>query len=360
MLPTKGYRIPAPSSASTDLQMAPSFIIYGANGYTGRLAADQAKSKGLKFEIAGRSKDKIAKLALALDVPYRIFDTTDAESAIDAALADSQVLLNCAGPFARTAKPLMQACIRNHAHYLDVSAELGTYGLAGTLDAEAKEAGIMLLPGCGGSVAVLGCLAGYAASRVAEPVGIDVALHVAGSMSRGSATSAAESVKTATGSLQRVDGRLVEVDQGAGGGGGGTSTFDFGDGRGSVDCFAVTLPDLITISKATGVANVRTFVNVSGNAFPSGDISSLPDGPSVQEREANPYHASVRVTGRDGTVVRAVLHTVNGYTFTPVASVETARRILSGVFQIGFSTPAAVFGNTFIENAVDGTKIVNL
>lgn len=165
--------------------MVPSIIIYGATGYTGRLATEQAKLKGLNSGVAGRSKDKLAELASALDVPYRIFNTTDPEDVIDVALKDSQVLLNCAGPFARTAEPLMRACIRNRAHYLDVSAELDTYDLAaGALDVEAKEAGIMLLPGCGGSVAVLGCLAGYAASRVAEPMSIDVALHVAGSMSR--------------------------------------------------------------------------------------------------------------------------------------------------------------------------------
>ncbi|RYP47754.1 hypothetical protein DL768_006222 [Monosporascus sp. mg162] len=266
-------------------------IIYGATGYTGRMAAEQAKLKGLDFEIAGRSKHKVSELASALEVPYHIFDTGDPD-AIDSALKGSRVFLNCAGPFSRTAEPLMRACVRNRAHYLDTSAELDTYLLAEELDQEAKEAGVMLLPGCGGSVAMLGCLVAYVVSRVVDPVSVDAALHVAGPVSRGSATSALESV---TGhALQRVRGQLVRIETGS------ASRFDFGDGRGSVECAAVTLPDLVTICKSTGVQDVKTFVNASNNVLSTDDSPSRPDGPSIQEREANPYHASVRVTGKEG------------------------------------------------------------
>ena len=175
---------------------------------------------------------------------------------------------------------------------LDVSAaELDTYALAAeeeTLDADARRADVMLMPGCGGSAAVLGCLAGRAVDRFAVGDGskagpgslvrsIDVALRVAGSMSRGSEASAAQSVMTA------------------------------------------------------------------GNAFPGGDVSSsLPDGPSSEERQANPYHAAVRVTGTNDIVRLAPLRTVNGYTYTPVAAVGAAKRALAGQFQTGFATPAAV------------------
>ena len=50
--------------------------------------------------------------------------------ATDAALSDITVVLNCAGPFMRTATPLMEAAIRTHTHYLDVAAELDSYHLA--------------------------------------------------------------------------------------------------------------------------------------------------------------------------------------------------------------------------------------
>lgn len=33
-------------------------LIYGATGYTGRMAAERAKALGLNFEIAGRTVDE--------------------------------------------------------------------------------------------------------------------------------------------------------------------------------------------------------------------------------------------------------------------------------------------------------------
>jgi short subunit dehydrogenase-like uncharacterized protein len=139
----------------------PTLMIYGASGYTGRLASEHAKSSNLDFIIAGRAADTIAHLASALQVPHRAFDLED-QDAIDIALAGIKVLLNCAGPFARTAEPLMDGCIRNSIHYLDISAELDTYLMAERKNEAAGKAGVMLLPGCGGSVTMLGCLAGYA------------------------------------------------------------------------------------------------------------------------------------------------------------------------------------------------------
>jgi short subunit dehydrogenase-like uncharacterized protein len=42
------------------------------------------------------------------------------------------------------------------------------------------------------------------------------------------------------------------------------------------------------------------------------------------------------------------LHTVNGYDFTPMASVEAARRALKGEARGGFQTPASLLGNAFV------------
>ncbi|KAK3297135.1 Saccharopine dehydrogenase-domain-containing protein [Chaetomium fimeti] len=331
----------------------PELMIYGCTGYTGRLVAEYAKSLGLGFILAGRSENGVRALAARFDARYRAFDLGD-ELLIDASLQDVSVLLNCAGPFARTAGPLMEACIRSGTHYLDVAAELDGYHLADELDRKAREAKVMLMPGCGGSVAMLGCLAGHALERVERPVSLDIALCVAGPMSRGSVVSAAES-SLATQCLERVWGALAQKqDAGA-----ATSAFDFDDGKGQVACFPVTLPDLITIWKATKVPNIRTFVHASGNALaalPTGDLTSLPDGPTAQERAASPYHACVVVTSEDRSVKRAVLHTVNGYTFTSQASVEAVKRVLAGEAAGGFQTPAGMFGARFVES-VAGTEI---
>lgn len=323
-------------------------MIYGATGYTGRLAAERAAASGLDLILGGRTTARLAAQADRLGVSHRAFDLDDGAAA-SAALADVAAVLNCAGPFTSTAEPLMRAAINSRTDYLDVAAELHSYHLADALDGEASAAGVMLLPGSGGSVAMLGCLAGYAIRRVAEPHSVRIALHVAGSMSRGSAISASENITTET--LQRVDGKLIARDPED------RREFDFG--WGPATCSATTLPDLITIWRATHVPNVETFVHVTGDAFPDGDLALLPDGPTAEHREANRYHAAVEVTGRDGTVVRSVLDTVNGYTFTPMAAAEAARRVLAGEHRPGFHTPAELFGNDFAETIAD-TRITDL
>ncbi|SDE53543.1 Uncharacterized conserved protein [Belnapia rosea] len=319
-------------------------MIYGATGYTGRMAAARARAAGLDLIVAGRDEARLAELGRSLGVEHRAF-ALDQDAPIDAALHDAAALLNCAGPFLRTADPLMRGAIRAGTHYLDIAAELDSYRLAEAYDAQARTAGVMLLPGSGGSVAMLGSLAGRAAERVGHPHTIRVALHVAGAMSRGSAISARENLTAEC--LEWIDGALQIREPGT------TRNFDFG--AGPVSCFAVTLPDLLTLRRALQAPNIGTFVHLSGNAFPTGDLDALPDGPSAEERDANRYQASVEVTGAGGETVRAILDTVNGYSFTPLAAVEAARRVLAGEARPGFQTPAGLFGNGFAESIADTT-----
>ncbi|MCV9961181.1 saccharopine dehydrogenase NADP-binding domain-containing protein [Pararhizobium sp. BT-229] len=321
-------------------------MIYGATGYTGRMAAEHAKAAGMPIVLAGRSEASLAKLAAELGVEYRVFGLGD-NAAIDHELGGISVLLNCAGPFMRTADALMKASIRNGVHYLDTAAELDSYRLGEALDDAAKAAGVMLMPGGGGSVAMLGSLAGHAVKRISNPRKIRIVLHVAGGLSRGSAVSAMENVTVET--LARVDGALVALPVD------GIQKFDFG--KGAVDCFPVTLPDLITIWRATGIRDIETFVHVTGDGFPQGDLSLLPDGPSEEERLANRYQAVVEVTDAQGQVARSLLDTVNGYTFTALAAAEAGRRVLAGETTPGFQTPAGLFGNGFAQTIADTTII---
>jgi short subunit dehydrogenase-like uncharacterized protein len=320
-------------------------MIYGG-GYTSRLICEQALHNNLDFVLAGRNTIAITALASTLKVQHRIF-CVDNITTMDAALDGIRVLINCAGPFAGTAKPLMDECIRQGVHYLDVSAEIETYITAEKLGEQASKAGVMLLPGSGGSVAMIGCLVGHALEGLGAPLSIDVVLRVAGSMSRGSATSAAEGMTA--GALQRRGGRLVPSEE-------ASKDFDFNDGKGGVACYAITLPDLVAMWKSHGVGDIRTFVHASDASFPTGDLSEMPDGPTAEERKMTPYVAAVEIKTADGSFRRAVLHTLNGYTFTAVASIEAAKRVLDSKFIVGFQTPVCVFGSDFVES-IPGTSM---
>lgn len=321
-------------------------MIYGASGYTGAMIARHALEAGLTIIIAGRDREKLASIASELKVAFRAFSLDDPDT-IDAALEDIDVLINCAGPFLYTARPLISAAIRQKVHYLDVAAELDSYQLAEIFDETAAAAGVMLLPGCGGSVAMLGCLAAHATARIKNPVRISLALHVTGTMSRGSAVSATENMSTDC--LLRRSGHLIKRES--------TELRNFDFGKGPQACFPVTLPDVITIWKATKIPDIETFVYVSGEGFPQGDLSDLPDGPTAQEREASRYQAVAEVVNADGDTLRMSLDTLNGYSFTALAAAEAGRRVLAGECLPGFQTPAGLFGKHFAETIAD-TRIM--
>ena len=324
-----------------------SILIYGATGYTGSMIASHAKASGLDIVLGGRDETKLASLADTLGVTCRVFQV-EGDAAI-LALSGVHVLLNCAGPFARTAEPLMRACIKAGVHYLDITAEIGVYRLAERLGGDAEAAGVMLLPGVGWDVVPTDCLAMQLASRVENPRSLRIALQVAGSMSRGSAISAGEIV--AAGVMARVAGELEPRPEA------GPESFDFG--QGVVPCAPLSFGDLVTAWRSTGIPDIAMFVNVTGDAFPEGDLASMPDGPSAQERAAQPARAVVEVTAADGAVLRSVIETVNGYSYTPLAAVEAARRVMGGFARPGFETPSRVFGPGFAET-IPGTRVIDL
>ncbi len=314
-------------------------MIYGATGYTGRMAATHAKQLGLNLVIAGRNAGHLASLAAELGASYRVF-TADASQ-----LEGIDVLLNFAGPFAQTAGALMRACIANGTDYLDITAEIKVYRLAEQLGAKTD---VMLLPGVGWDVVPTDCLAMHVASRVQQPQSLKIALQVPGSMSRGSALSVGEII--GAGVMARIDGQLVATPDAQ------PQHLDFGDGPAL--CAPLSFGDLVTAWHSSAIPNIAMFVHITGEAFPEGDLSLLPDGPTQAQRDAHRARAVAEVTGEDGTVARSVIETVNGYSYTPLAAVEAARRVLGGERQAGFQTPAKLFGVGFAQT-IAGTQITD-
>ncbi|ASV38124.1 hypothetical protein CI807_18705 [Pseudomonas sp. NS1(2017)] len=314
-------------------------MIYGATGYTGRMAAHHAKHLGLNLVLAGRNAERLASLAVELDAPYRVFTADTAQ------LEGIDVLLNFAGPFAQTAAALMRACIANGTDYLDITAEINVYRLAERLGAEAD---VMLLPGVGWDVVPTDCLAMHVASRVQQPQSIKIALQVPGAMSRGSAMSVSEIL--GAGVMARIEGELVATPDAQ------PQYLDFGDGPAL--CAPLSFGDLVTAWHSSAVPTIAMFVHITGEAFPEGDLSLLPDGPTQAQRDAHRARAVAEVIGIDGTVARSVIETINGYSYTPLAAVEAARRVLGGERRAGFETPAKLFGVGFAQT-IAGTQIID-
>src|SRR5689334_7920705 len=121
--------------------MAANFLLYGANGYTGKLIAQLATERGLRPVLAGRDRAGVEQLAKDLNLEHRVFSLEDSK-AMDEALSEVAVVLHCAGPFSRTSKPMADACLRTGTHYLDITGEATVIESLAARDEEAKRGGV--------------------------------------------------------------------------------------------------------------------------------------------------------------------------------------------------------------------------
>jgi short subunit dehydrogenase-like uncharacterized protein len=93
--------------------------------FTGSLAcnyvAKQYKGKGLKWCIAGRSREKLEKLAEANGNPSIYVAEADNEAALNLMCAKTKAVAACAGPFSRYGKKLVAACVNQGTDYCDIT-----------------------------------------------------------------------------------------------------------------------------------------------------------------------------------------------------------------------------------------------
>src|ERR1700689_1818628 len=108
------------------MSSTPTWMLYGAAGYTGTLIAQQALDQGHRPILAGRNAPALSALAGKLDLEYRVV-SVDEPTPLSAALADVDLMLNAAGPFLHTATPISEACLDAGVHYLDISNELQVF-----------------------------------------------------------------------------------------------------------------------------------------------------------------------------------------------------------------------------------------
>ncbi len=98
-------------------------VLFGATGYTGRLAARAMVDRGLAPVLAGRNRDALKALARELGgLSVRVADVADPVS-VRKIVRTGDVLVSTVGPFARYGKPALDAALAGKAHYLDSTGE---------------------------------------------------------------------------------------------------------------------------------------------------------------------------------------------------------------------------------------------
>ncbi|MDX1501063.1 MAG: saccharopine dehydrogenase NADP-binding domain-containing protein [Thermoanaerobaculia bacterium] len=340
------------------------WLVYGANGYTGELVAREAARRGLRPLLAGRREEPVARLAAELDLPHRIFALDDS-AALARGLGGVRTVLHCAGPFVRTSRAMVEACLAGGVHYLDITGEIAVFESIYRRHAKAQGAGVALLPGAGFDVVPTDCLAARLAAALPGAERLELAFASdGGSASRGTLKTMIESLPHA-GAIRR-DGEIVPVPPAW-----DVKKIHFSCGP----RWAMTIPwgDVASAFRTTGIPSIRVYTGAPPSAirrmrrlrrllpiaglapvkrFLQWRIERTVTGPDRETRESARVYLWGRAEGPGGAVT-ATLETPEGYAFTAVSSVECARRVTAGELAPGAWTPATAFGATFVEE-LDG------
>jgi short subunit dehydrogenase-like uncharacterized protein len=337
-----------------------SFLLYGANGYTGQLITRYASDYNLRPVLAGRNADAITALAARLKLPYRIFDLSDTY-ALQAALREVKVVLHAAGPFQFTARQMAEACLQTGTHYIDINGDINVFEMLKQMDKEAKKAGIMILPGAGFDVVPTDCIALLLKKLLPDAVRLKLAFAtLGGGLSHGTANSMI--YKLGEGGAVRKEGKIVRTPLGHKG-----MWVDFGVKK----LFVMSIPwgDIATAHFTTGIPDIESYSGISPNLFRLLKLQGLfnwalrtsfvrkliknkmekrPSGPDDQMRRKALSLIWGQVANAAGQTATARLKGPDGYTLTAHSSLIITGKIMQGNRTPGYQTPASAYGEDLV------------
>ncbi|PSL56488.1 saccharopine dehydrogenase (NAD+, L-lysine forming) [Saccharothrix carnea] len=334
------------------------WMVYGAYGFTGTLVAELAVRRGLRPVLAGRDAAKVRPLAERLGLEHRVFGLAEAVGALE----DVDAVAHCAGPFSATSGPMVDACLKSGTHYLDITGEIDVFEAVSRRDAEAKAAGVVLLPGAGFDVVPTDCVAALLHDALPTATHLDLAFLVQGGASAGTARTAVEG--SGGGGRARVDGEVRNVRLGH-----RRRTAHFRDRPREVG--AIPWGDVSTAYRSTGIPNITTFTTIPGVL---GKLQPL-TAPLLRTRAAQRLGTALakRIGGPndttrartrsevfgeawdgDGNRVRAALTGPNAYDLTADSVIKAVQRLADTT--PGAHTPSSAFGADYVR-ALDGVVV---
>jgi short subunit dehydrogenase-like uncharacterized protein len=336
------------------------FLIYGSYGYTGQLIVELAVKEGLHPILAGRDERKLRAQADKYKLEYRAFALNETAK-LDSVLNEVDAVLHCAGPFVLTFRQMAEACLRTKRHYVDISGELAGFETLATMTDQAKQAGIMLLPGGGFDVVPTDCLAAHLKQQLPDATHLRLFLRGVGAgISRGTAKSAIENMHRQ--GMIRKDGKLVQVPPVW-----KALMQDFG--RGPTRVISVGWGDVSTAYYSTSIPNIEAYMsfpqammnlmydmrtigpllyNQVAKTILKAIMNLYPPGPTEARRMKAFATIIGEVTNDHGGRAVSKLRTREGYTFTAQVTVEIMKRILNDEYKSGFQTPSLAFGSDFV------------
>jgi saccharopine dehydrogenase (NAD+, L-lysine-forming) len=334
------------------------WLLYGANGFTGRLIAEEAVRRGLRPILAGRDAAAIGALAARLGLPHRVFSLADD---FDRELADVAAIVLAAGPFSSTATRVVDACLRTGTHYLDINGDIAVFEAIFARATDAERADTVLVSGVGFDVVPTDCVA--AALHAALPDADRLELAFGGDMAPSRGTSKATVEILPRGGAIREHGAIRVVPTAW-----RTQPIAFATGTKR----AVTVPwgDVSTAYRSTGIPNIavymqmprlaiwsmkmmRPFLPLVRLGFVRRALNKLIEwtvrGPNARALATGRTQVWGRATNVAGETRTATTSCPDGYQLTAIAALEAVSRVLAGHVAPGAHTPSTAFGASFVE-----------
>ncbi len=302
--------------------------VYGATGHTGRFVVAELAARGHTPLLLGRDADRLA--ALVLDRPGLEARQASVEdpASLDRALAGAAAVINCAGPFATTAAPLVEAALRAGIPYVDVAAEIeanaDTFAHFGD---RARAAGALVVPAMAffgglGDLLVTAAAGDWdSADEVHVAYGLSSWHPTAGTLAAGAVSGrrrAGRRVRFTGGRLQYHDDALPTLE------------WPFPPPLGPQPVLGeFSMADVVTVPSHLDVPEVRTSMSAVAAADLSAPDASSPVAVDAEGRSDQTFVVDARV--RNGGVERRAVATGRDiYAVTAPLVVEAVERVLTG------------------------------
>ncbi len=102
-------------------------VLYGANGFSGRLVAEFLREYNVPFTAAGRSGSKIREVMSLVPgietANYEVVETGGSVEELTKLFSGAKVVCNTVGPFIYNGPRVIEAALKAGCHYLDIGGE---------------------------------------------------------------------------------------------------------------------------------------------------------------------------------------------------------------------------------------------
>lgn len=345
------------------------WMIYGANGYSAGLIIELAKKAEHDPILAGRNAQAIMELGKQHSLQSVSFGLDD-PAIIEKCLKDVEVVLNCAGPFSKTAKSMIDACIRTKTIYLDITGEIEVFEMIHQRNQELVKAGTTAIPGVGFDVVPSDCLAKMLSERLPGATSLELAFFPEGSrFSPGTMKTMIEGLSS--GGRVRQDGKIIRVPPAY-----KVKDLEFRPGV-KKTCATIPWGDVSTAWYSTKIPNIRVLTTVTKSSLRSmkmsrysGWLLAIPPfqawakkmvdrkikGPDQKTRDrARTFFLGTAETA-DGQKAEIRMETPEGYSLTAESALKAVERCLRKRPAPGALTPSVAFGSGFVKE-LSGVKI---